>query len=124
MVGAVGIRIGDDKHMLGFEEPSPENEQVSTRYLRSVGAQGLNLAEGPLVITDGSKGLQTAVRKAFGHLAVIQRCEWHKREHVEKHFPKEEITAWHRRVQPPYPRPTYMGSDGCPVSTEAGPGRP
>lgn len=66
MVGAVGIRIGDDKHMLGFEKPSPENEQVSTRYLLSVGAQGLNLAEGPLVITDDSKGLQAAVRKAFG----------------------------------------------------------
>ena len=102
MVGAVGIRIGDDKHMLRSEEPSPGNEQVSTQDLQSVGAQSLNLAEGPLVITDGSKGLLSPVRKAFGHLGVIQRCEWPKQEHVKKHFPKEEITAWHRSVQRAY----------------------
>ena len=35
-----------------------------------------------LVILDGGKGLRAAVRKAFRRRAVVQRCQWHKRENV------------------------------------------
>ena len=31
---------------------------------------------------DGGKGLRAAVRKAFRHRALVQRCQWHKRENV------------------------------------------
>ena len=34
------------------------------------------------VIVDGGKGLRAAVRKAFRHRALVQRCQWHKRENV------------------------------------------
>lgn len=32
------------------------------------------------LIVDGGKGLRAAVRKAFRHRALVQRCQWHKRE--------------------------------------------
>ena len=44
--------------------------------------RGLDLAQGVLVILDGGKGLRSAVRKAFRHRALVQRCQWHKRENV------------------------------------------
>ena len=31
---------------------------------------------------DGSKGLRKAVNEVFGRGALIQRCQWHKRENV------------------------------------------
>ena len=43
---------------------------------------GLDVSQGLLVIVDGGKGLRAAVRKAFRHRALVQRCQWHKRENV------------------------------------------
>lgn len=107
MVVAVGITLTGQKHMLGFVETGTENAQVLTAFLQSLCDRGLNLSDGLLVIIDGGKGLRAAVRQALGPTALVQRCQWHKRENVVKHLPIGEQRTWRRRLQRAYERPTY-----------------
>jgi len=60
-----------------------------------------------LVIIDGSKGINSAVKRAFTGLAVIQRCQWHKRENVVSYLAKSEQEPMRRRLRFAYQRPTY-----------------
>ncbi len=104
---AVGITLTGEKHVLGFVETGTENETVLTPFLRSLEERGLDDSQGLLVIIDGGKGLRAAVRQAWGSTALVQRCQWHKRENVVRHLPKGEQVAWRRRLQRAYQRPTY-----------------
>ena len=82
MVVALGITMTGETRFLGFVETDTENEKVLTPFLRSLVERGLDVSQGRLVIVDGGKGLRAAVRKAFRHRALVQRCQWHKRENV------------------------------------------
>jgi transposase-like protein len=107
MVVAVGITLTGEKHVLGFVETGTENEPVLTSFLRELEERGLTSSQGLLFIIDGGKGLRAAVRQAFRSSALVQRCQWHKRENVVRHLPKEEQATWRRRLQRAYQRPTY-----------------
>ena len=96
-----------ERQVLGFVKTGTENEQVLPPFLQSLGERGLDSSQGLLVIIDGGKGLQVAVRQAFGASALVQRCQWHKRENVVRYLPKEEQALWRRRLQRAYQRPTY-----------------
>ena len=109
MVVALGITITGDKRFLGFVETSTENEQVLTPFLRSLMERGLDISEGVLVIVDGGKGLRAAVKRAFGNRALVQRCQWHKRENVVSYLSKTEQAAWRKRLQRAYQRTTKPG---------------
>ena len=60
-----------------------------------------------LVVIDGSKGLRAAVRKVFHDKAIIQRCQWHKRENVVSYLPQSHQKAWRKKLQRAYEQPTY-----------------
>ena len=105
MVVALGITMTGDKRFLGFVETDTENEQVVTPFLRSLVERGLDVSQGLLVIVDGGKGLRAAVRKAFRHRALVQRCQWHKRENVVSDVAKREQPVWRQRLQRAYNRP-------------------
>jgi transposase-like protein len=107
MVIAVGITLTGEKHILGFVETGTENEAVLTPFLQGLGDRGLDWSKGLLVIIDGGKGLRAAVRQAFGASALVQRCQWHKRENVVSHLPKGEQAHWRTRLQRAYRQPTY-----------------
>jgi putative transposase len=47
------------------------------------------------------------VKKAFRKRAVVQRCQWHKRENVVSYLSKSEQTPWRKRLQGAYNRPEY-----------------
>ena len=113
MVIAVGITISGEKRFLGFVETDTENERVLTPFLRSLVERGLDLAQGVLVILDGGKGLRSAVRKAFRHRALVQRCQWHKRENVVRYLAKNEQPVWRQRLQRAYNRPAYDEAVGA-----------
>ena len=49
------------------------------------------------MIIDGGKGLQAAVKKAFRKRALIQRCQWHKRENVVSYLSEPPRVS--RRLQ-------------------------
>ena len=107
MVVALGITMTGDKRFLGFVETDTENEQVLTPFLRSLVERGLDVSQGLLVIVDGGKGLRAAGRKAFRHRALVQRCQWHKRENVVSYLAKREQPVWRQRLQRAYNRPEY-----------------
>ena len=107
MVVALGITMTGDKRVLGFVETDTENEQVLTPFLRSLVERGLDVSQGLLVIVDGGKGLRASVRKAFRHRALVQRCQWHKRENVVSYLAKREQPVWRQRLQRAYNRPEY-----------------
>ena len=107
MVVALGITISGEKRFLGFVETDTENEQGLTPFLRSLMERGEDIAGGVLVIVDGGKGLRAAVKRAFRNRALVQRCQWHKRENVVRYLSKTEQAVWRKRLQRAYERPEY-----------------
>lgn len=107
LIVAMGVPIEGPKVVLGFVEASTESERVTSEFLRGLLSRGLNVDQGLLVVVDGSKGLLAGVRKALVGSALIQRCQWHKRENVVSYVSKEEQPLLRRRLQRAYERPTY-----------------
>ena len=75
----VGLRLGDS-----------ENKTVVTALLADLVDRGLDPSGGLLVVIDGAKALAGGVKAVFGDLALIQRCQLHKRRNVGDHLPKNE----------------------------------
>ncbi len=113
MVLALGITLKGEKRILGFVETGTENERVLSQFLRSLVDRGLDVSRGVLMILDGAKGLRSAVRKCFKERALVQRCQWHKRENVVSYLPRSEQAALRKRLQKAYERPTYAEAKGA-----------
>ena len=80
MVIALGITLAGEKRFLGFVgDGHGERAGADRCSCGPLVERGLDLSQGMLVILDGGKGLRAAVRKAFRHRALVQRCQWHKR---------------------------------------------
>jgi len=43
----------------------------------------------------------------FGDYALIQRCQWHKRENVVSYLSKSEQASMRKKLQNAYEQPTY-----------------
>ena len=59
---------------------------------------------------DGSKGIKKAVEEVFGSYALIQRCQWRKRENVVDYLSKGRQAAFRKLLQRAYEEPTYEGA--------------
>jgi putative transposase len=107
MVTAVGVTLTGEKVLLGFVQTATENRKVCAAFLRELVERGLRVDLGLLVITDGAKGLHAAVREVFGSAALVQRCQWHKRENVIAYLPDRHRATFRRKLQAAYDQPTY-----------------
>jgi putative transposase len=107
MVSAVGVTITGEKVLLGFVQTATENRKVCAAFLRTLLERGLRVELGLLVVTDGAKGLHAAVREVFDGAAVLQRCQWHKRENVVAYLPERHRAPFRRKLQAAYEQPTY-----------------
>jgi putative transposase len=107
MVIAVAVTMSGDKVIAGFVQTETENKVAMTDFLHSLLNRGLDISRGILVVIDGAKGLRAAVKKAFSKRALVQRCQWHKRENVLSYLLKRERRQWRRRLQRAYQQPTY-----------------
>ena len=107
MVVAVGIWASGEKRIVGFVQTASENRLVCAEFLRSVLTRGLCIDHGLLVVIDGSKGLRAAVADVFGARALVQRCQWHKRENVVRYLPKSQQPGIRQKLQAAYEQPTY-----------------
>lgn len=107
MVIAVGITISGKKILIGFVQTATENASVCKEFLQSLIDRGLLYKQGILFIIDGSKGIRKAITDVFGSYALIQRCQWHKRENVLSYLPKSEQVSMRRKLQNAYERTTY-----------------
>ena len=102
MVAAVGVTFTGEKVLLGFVQTATENRKVCAAFLRELVERGLRIDVGLLVLTDGAKGLHAAVREVFGTAAVLQRCQWHKRENVLDYLPERHRATFRRKLQAAY----------------------
>jgi transposase-like protein len=107
MVIALGITLTGEKVLLGFVQTGTENERVCAAFLRALLERGLRAESGLLCIIDGAKGLRKALQVVFGGQALVQRCQWHKRENVVGYLPTAQQAAWRRKLQAAYEQPRY-----------------
>ena len=84
---ALGIDSEGKKQVLGLREGDTENGQVARALLRDLLDRGLDQERSRLFVIDGAKALTSAIRKMFGSLAEIQRCQLHKRRNILGHLP-------------------------------------
>jgi len=107
MVIALGITINGEKVVLGFVQTETENKKVISQFLSSLVDRGLDVSSGVLFVIDGAKGLRSAVKGGVEGKALVQRCQWHKRENVVSHLPRSDQKYWRKKLQKANQRPTY-----------------
>jgi putative transposase len=113
MIIALGVTIEGKKVLLGFTQAATENASVCKEFLNSLLERGLRIEEGLLCVMDGSKGIRKAVEEVFGSSALIQRCQWHKRENVVDYLPKGRKAHFRRLLQNAYEQSTYEAAKGA-----------
>jgi transposase-like protein len=86
---ALGIDTKGHKHVLGLREGSTESTRVVRSLLSDLVERGLDADRARLWVIDGGKALRKAIVDCFGRLALIQRCQEHKRRNVIEHLPEE-----------------------------------
>ncbi len=84
----LGITRDGRKEPLGVSVGSTENAAVCTHLLQDLLARGLPVAGRLLCVIDGGKGLRRALQDVLGDVAVVQRCQVHKRRNLQALLPK------------------------------------
>lgn len=107
MVIALGVTSDGRKIPLGFIQTGAESERVCREMLEGLLERGLRVEPGLLCVIDGSKGLRKAIYGVFGNKALVQRCQWHKRENVVGYLPKAMQASMRRKLQEAYQELTY-----------------
>ena len=90
MIGAVGVDLEGNKHVLAIREGATENATVVKELLEDLVARGVNPEQKRLFVIDGSKALRTAINAVFGIHQPVQRCRAHKLRNVLDHLPKDQ----------------------------------
>jgi len=104
---ALGITDKGQKVVLGLVQAATENHRPVKALLGRIIERGFNYSAGLLAIVDGSKGLTKAIKETFGNEAIIQRCQWHKRENVLSYLPKKDREYWKNRLSKAYRMHNY-----------------
>ncbi len=86
---SLGIAADGTKHVLGLREGTTENATVGRSLLRDLIDRGLPSDRAMLFVIDGGKGIHKAITETYGRLALIQRCQVHKKKNVLGHLPEE-----------------------------------
>jgi transposase-like protein len=107
IVVALGVTMDGEKVLLGFVETSTENHAVCRDFINRLKDRGLNLENEILFVIDGGKGLYKGIKQVMGDKAIIQRCQWHKRENILSYLGEEKKSVFRRRLQSAYEQPTY-----------------
>jgi transposase-like protein len=96
---ALGIDAKGDKHVLGLREGSTEATRVVGSLLAELIERGLDADRMRLWVIDGGKALRKAIVECFGALALIQRCQEHKRRNVLEHLPRDKHAGVNRALR-------------------------
>ena len=96
MIVTLGIDAKGHKHPLGLREGTTENKGVCRALLRNLIERGLDFDDGILVVIDGGTGLRSAVNSVFGRLALVQRCQIHKRRKLDRSPPRSHALVRHQ----------------------------
>ncbi len=112
IVIALGITIDGEKVLLGFVETNTENHKVCRQFINGLKDRGLNIDNEILFVIDGGKGLYKGIKEVMGDKAIVQRCQWHKREDVMGYLSLEKRDYFRRKLQTAYELPTYEKAKG------------
>ena len=107
IVVSMGITLEGEKVILGLAQMNTENHRCVEGFFDNLIGRGLRFEEGLLFVVDGSRGIIKAIERKFNGCAVIQRCQWHKRENVTSHLSKGEQVIWRRKIQAAYGKESY-----------------
>jgi transposase-like protein len=107
IVVALGVTLSGEKVILGMVETSTENYVVCRDFIRSLVERGLHAQDPILCIIDGGKGIHKGLKEVLDDQAVVQRCQWHKRENVLEYLPKSRRDEFRRKLQDAYEQPSY-----------------
>jgi putative transposase len=107
LVTALSIDEMGRKTILGFHQGASENQAACDGLFSDLASRGLDFRQLHVNLIDGSKALQTAVRKYCGEASPIIRCQLHKRRNVVGHFAEEEQPGWDRRLANAYDLRSY-----------------
>ena len=106
LIVALGIDSEGHKHVLGVVEGAAESSEVCRRLLRQLIERGLEVERPRLIVTDGSKGLEKAIRLTFGSRYRHQRCRQHKTRNVMAHLPAHARLWWQVRLRAAWKEPS------------------
>ena len=104
---AVGVTLEGKKTVLGFIQSAAESGNVLRNFFDRLLERGLCYEEGLLFVVDGSKGILKAIQEVFKGYAVIQRCQWHKRENILSYLPKNLQAPFKEKLSEAHHKPTY-----------------
>ena len=104
---AVGITLEGKKTILGFVQSASENSAVLKEFFEKLVERGLDHKEGLLFVVDGSKGILKAIEDVFKGYALIQRCQWHKRENVMKYLSRGRQCEFKQKLTAAYNESSY-----------------
>ena len=102
IIAALGIGHDGKKRILGLIEGGTENHVVAKALLSDMIERGLSPEVPRLFVLDGGKGLHKAVKDTFGKMAVIQRCQVHKKRNVLSYLPESEQATIGWRISRAY----------------------
>lgn len=105
---ALGITMSGEKIPLGFIQTTTENSTAVKGLLKDLIKRNFKYTQGILTLLDGSTGLRKAVDESFGKYALVQRCQWHKRENVLSYLSREQQDQYRGRLQRSYSEPDYQ----------------
>ncbi|MFO0329109.1 MAG: transposase, partial [Gemmatimonadota bacterium] len=91
----------------GHGPTATEPPRVSAAVLRERVARGVQAPTGLRVVLDGARRRSAAERDVFGERVPRPRCQWHKRENVQRYLPQTHQVLWRRKLQPAYGKATY-----------------
>jgi putative transposase len=101
-ISVLGVEMTGKKHLLGFREGATENSDVCKRLLEDLAGRGLKMDRPTLFILDGAKALTKAVDDFCGKNAIIQRCQFHKRQNLTKHLSKQYQAEYEQKLMTIY----------------------
>jgi putative transposase len=107
IIVALGVTREGKKVVLGIAHIHSENGRAIEQWMDQWLERGLRFEQGLLFVIDGSKGIAKAVRQKFGAYALLQRCQWHKRENVLAYLDKAKQAVVRRRLQDAYAQTTH-----------------
>jgi len=113
IVIALGVTTKGEKIILGFIQTGTENERVIKEFLSTLVDRGLKYKDGLLFVIDGSKGIRSAIERVFSDYALVQRCQWHKRENVVSYLPKGYQSGIRKKLQEAYEKKDYNEARGA-----------
>lgn len=113
IVIVLGVTRQGHKIPLGFIQTVTENAVAIGQLFSELIGRGLKYDDGLLIVIDGAKGLRKAVNDVFEKKAVVQRCQWHKRENVLSYLNEADKPYWKNQINQAYAHSNYQQAKDC-----------